>query len=188
MSLHLCSYCRKPIPDIALAARTQIADDECHCDHTLTAVAVRKANRDVEKVGDIPREELRHYLDGAIWAWRQKRDDPNTSLDGAAQAKAYIDAYQSVRVSMIGMCVPAADGTTVESTPTAELRLEWWCSEADKTRRAEIMVKPAAMRGRWVITLSDAANDPPSLYTGHGATLGEAIDVALKYAKGSTDV
>ena len=120
MSLHLCSYCRKSIPDIELAARTEIADDECHCDHVLTAIAVRQgqidARKEIAKTRDITRDELARYLDGAIWAWRQKRDDPNNDGPDLAQAKAYIDAYQSVRVSMLGVCVPAADGTPVVET------------------------------------------------------------------------
>lgn len=41
--------------------------------------------------------EIKRYLDRAIIRWRHKRDEENCEF-----AKYYIDAFQSVRVSIFG--------------------------------------------------------------------------------------
>lgn len=51
--------------------------------------------------GSITRESLRDYLDSVIAYWRWIRDHPSPDIP-AETATHYIDAYQSVRVSMLG--------------------------------------------------------------------------------------
>ena len=45
--------------------------------------------------------ELKEYLDEAIESWRKRRDYANTDEDELI-AMCYVDAFQSVRVSMLG--------------------------------------------------------------------------------------
>lgn len=47
-------------------------------------------------------EDIKTYLDNCIRAWRSKRDNEHCYF-----AKYYIDAYQSVRYSIFGECLPA---------------------------------------------------------------------------------
>jgi len=50
------------------------------------------------------KEDLRIYLDNAITEWRRIRDTPDHK--SAEMATYYIDAFQSVRVSMVGGRLP----------------------------------------------------------------------------------
>lgn len=47
-------------------------------------------------------EDIKTYLDNCIKAWRSKRDNEHCYF-----AKYYIDAYQYVRYSIFGECLPA---------------------------------------------------------------------------------
>jgi hypothetical protein len=51
-------------------------------------------------------EEVKSYLDGMIRYWRKERDRGSTPL---AMARCYIDAYQSVRVSIFGKTLEKED-------------------------------------------------------------------------------
>jgi len=50
----------------------------------------------------LTKEEIRKYLDECILHWRKRRDDPSTTPEDNAITHYYIDAYQSVRVSLLG--------------------------------------------------------------------------------------
>lgn len=47
---------------------------------------------------------VKEYLDNAITFWRIKRDNENEPL-----APAYIDAFQSVRISLFGELLPVKE-------------------------------------------------------------------------------
>ncbi len=54
------------------------------------------------------------YLNTAIVFWRKKRDDAPDTPEGEKlrlMASHYIDAYQSVRVSLFGDRLPVEEGT-----------------------------------------------------------------------------
>lgn len=53
----------------------------------------------------IEREAVRKYLDWAIRWWRRVRDNP-ASPEDELMASHYVDAYQSVRVSLLGELLP----------------------------------------------------------------------------------
>lgn len=55
--------------------------------------------------GTIERESVRSYLDAAITHWRARRDEAMTS-DGHHEADCYVDAFQSVRMSLLGEVLP----------------------------------------------------------------------------------
>lgn len=46
-------------------------------------------------------DEMKAYLDNAIINWRKQRDEENNDI-----AQYYIDAFQSVRVSVFGELLP----------------------------------------------------------------------------------
>lgn len=50
-------------------------------------------------------DELRDYLDDSIRAWREQRDS-NIGRAEEHTATCYIDAFQSVRVSVFGELLP----------------------------------------------------------------------------------
>jgi hypothetical protein len=50
-------------------------------------------------------EELQEYLDEAIRSWRRRKDKANSD-EGMLIARCYIDAFQSVRVSVFGSTLP----------------------------------------------------------------------------------
>ena len=52
-----------------------------------------------------PGDRLRSYLDHAIEAWRIKGKEAQTKKDKLVSA-CYVDAFQSVRVSMLGEPLP----------------------------------------------------------------------------------
>lgn len=52
-------------------------------------------------------DDLRTYLDDSIWAWRRIGDDPND--ENQRIAAYYVDAFQSVRVSLLGDLLPLGD-------------------------------------------------------------------------------
>ena len=45
-------------------------------------------------------EQLKNYLDNCIWHWRKKKKE------GRREAQYYIDAYQSVRLSILKELLP----------------------------------------------------------------------------------
>lgn len=47
------------------------------------------------------KEEVKKYLDECITFWRKQRDEGETE-----KAPCYIDAYQSVRMSLFGETLP----------------------------------------------------------------------------------
>ena len=53
----------------------------------------------------IDREAARKYLDGAIRLWRHVRDS-TASPEDELMAACYVDAFQSVRVSLLGELLP----------------------------------------------------------------------------------
>jgi len=63
---------------------------------------------EVESAGRIPFTDnaVMDYLDGAIKAWRIKRDNHANNLVDRAMAEHYVDAYQSVRTSLFGETLP----------------------------------------------------------------------------------
>jgi len=46
-------------------------------------------------------DRLKEYLDNAIINWREKRDNAETEKESLI-ASCYVDAFQSVRVSILG--------------------------------------------------------------------------------------
>ncbi len=48
------------------------------------------------------RDALRRFLDEGIRGWRAKRDIAEPDSAAELQAKCYVDAYQSVRVHVLG--------------------------------------------------------------------------------------
>jgi len=54
----------------------------------------------------ITEEELRKYLDNAINLWRAKRDEPGVAEADREMAVHYIDAFQSVHMSVFGELKP----------------------------------------------------------------------------------
>lgn len=50
---------------------------------------------------DFTEEQVKEYLDKCIRFWRKKRDEENSEI-----AKYYIDAYQSVRISLFNELLP----------------------------------------------------------------------------------
>lgn len=61
-----------------------------------------------ENVVPFTQEDVRKYLDKCIVFWRKKRDGGG---EDAKMAEYYVDAYQSVRVSLFGETL-ATDATT----------------------------------------------------------------------------
>lgn len=53
-------------------------------------------------------EEIKVYLDKAIVFWRRRREQ-STSNDSKLMADCYIDAFQSVRVSIFDELFPEKD-------------------------------------------------------------------------------
>jgi len=47
-------------------------------------------------------EAIKEYLDSCIKSWRDKRDDVKFPEVTREMAKHYIDAFQSVRISIFG--------------------------------------------------------------------------------------
>lgn len=54
-------------------------------------------------------DEIKEYLDDAIRHWRKKRDNATTDGD-KVMAVCYVDAFQSVRVSIFGELLPLEVG------------------------------------------------------------------------------
>lgn len=54
-------------------------------------------------------DEIKDYLDDAIRHWRKKRDNAITDED-KLMAVCYVDAFQSVRVSVFGKLLPLEEG------------------------------------------------------------------------------
>jgi hypothetical protein len=52
------------------------------------------------------KKEVKNYLDSVIIFWRKQRDDKITRGIDNQQEVCYIDAYQSVRVSLFGEMLP----------------------------------------------------------------------------------
>jgi hypothetical protein len=52
------------------------------------------------------KKKLKNYLDNVITHWRNKKDDSERDSKEELMAMCYIDAYQSVRVSILGKCLP----------------------------------------------------------------------------------
>lgn len=48
-------------------------------------------------------DEVEEYLDGAIRMWRKKRDAAEEGGEVWAEACCYVDAFQSVRISLVGL-------------------------------------------------------------------------------------
>lgn len=58
-------------------------------------------------------EDVAAYLDGAIRSWRKRRDatkDDAEVMKAHAMAGHYVDAYQSVRSSLLGRTLPEETG------------------------------------------------------------------------------
>ena len=58
--------------------------------------------------------DVKAYLDKAILFWRKKRNDAPSTPEGTklvVMARHYVDAYQSVRVSLFGDRLPVEEGT-----------------------------------------------------------------------------
>ena len=56
-----------------------------------------KTKNDIIKFAE---KNVKDYLDGCITVWRDKRDDMKNSKEERLIAIYYIDAYQSVRMSL----------------------------------------------------------------------------------------
>ena len=54
----------------------------------------------------LPVAEIARYLDGAIENWRTGRDDLSNSPKKRVKASHYIDAFQSMRISLLGELLP----------------------------------------------------------------------------------
>lgn len=58
--------------------------------------------------------DVKAYLDKAIVFWRKKRNEAPGTPEGdklVVMARHYVDAYQSVRVSLFGDTLPVKEGT-----------------------------------------------------------------------------
>lgn len=53
-----------------------------------------------EGIVDFREEAVKEYLDGAIRHWRKVRDEEDSQ-----KAAYYVDAFQSVRISLFGECL-----------------------------------------------------------------------------------
>jgi hypothetical protein len=51
-------------------------------------------------------EGIAAYLDEAITYWRSCRDHPGATFDDVHTARCYVDAFQSVRTSLLGELLP----------------------------------------------------------------------------------
>lgn len=56
--------------------------------------------------------KLQEYLDDSITVWRRKRDTAENNKNRWT-AICYVDAFQSVRISMFGSVLPTEDGGDV---------------------------------------------------------------------------
>ncbi len=62
-------------------------------------------------------EAVKGYLDNAIVFWRKRRDEAPQTAAGIKlnlMAEHYIDAYQSVRVSLFGDTLPIENARSVD--------------------------------------------------------------------------
>jgi hypothetical protein len=55
---------------------------------------------------ELREQAVLEYLDKAIRSWRDRRDDPLSNRSEALMSEHYIDAFQSVRVSLFGEVLP----------------------------------------------------------------------------------
>jgi hypothetical protein len=55
-----------------------------------------------EETVEFTREAVKEYLDGAIRHWRRLRDKQPEAVREECMATYYVDAFQSVRVSLFG--------------------------------------------------------------------------------------
>jgi hypothetical protein len=51
-------------------------------------------------------EKIREYLDKCIRFWRKRREDSKNNNIEKIKAECYIDAFQSVRVTLFGYSLP----------------------------------------------------------------------------------
>lgn len=98
----LCSACKNKIPDIGVAAlRAKPDPDSCACDHTLTAIAVRK--------GELEAAE----------AIRETQDSKIRELIEAVMAGAECDLCEKEPAPVTQLRI-----TRYED---GEVRVTWWC-------------------------------------------------------------
>lgn len=76
-----------------------------HSDHQET-VKRTLARAALEALETEQRRELREYLDDAIRKWRGARDARGVSRADRHTAECYVDAFQSVRASILGELLP----------------------------------------------------------------------------------
>lgn len=51
-------------------------------------------------------DAVRNYLDDAIRSWREQRDEHEPGTDQHVMGVYYVDAFQSMRVSLFGEMLP----------------------------------------------------------------------------------
>lgn len=56
----------------------------------------------VDQVVPFEQDAVKEYLDKAITNWRKTRDDKDSSVSAIRQANHYVDAFQSMRMSLFG--------------------------------------------------------------------------------------
>lgn len=61
--------------------------------------------RDPEIHSSILVSDIETYLDGVIWFWRKQKSDASDG-DEYHTAECYVDAYQLVRLSILGKMLP----------------------------------------------------------------------------------
>lgn len=64
-----------------------------------------------DQIVPFEQDAVKAYLDDAIVNWRKTRDDEDSSVSAIRQANHYIDAFQSVRVSLFGELLGGKDDT-----------------------------------------------------------------------------
>ena len=77
-------------------AEAKLRDSKEFQDNMCEHRCILKSELQEIKENSIPKEKIKKYLDKCIVSWRKKRDRENSEI-----AKYYIDAFQSVRTSMI---------------------------------------------------------------------------------------
>ena len=60
----------------------------------------------MDNIVPFTKEDVRNYLDHAITRWRKRVKDDGNSEEDTLVAMCYVDAFQSVRVSLFGELLP----------------------------------------------------------------------------------
>jgi len=67
----------------------------------------RQSGKKKPETVEFTQEAVKGYLDMCIHTWRRKRQDATSDDDEKQMAIYYVDAFQSVRVSLFGELLPA---------------------------------------------------------------------------------